>query len=548
MKKYIGLSIIALSLGLTSCNDYLDTMPDDRAEVDTEAKVSQFLVSAYPGRSAAFIMEQASDNIQDNGREYSSQDYQDAMYRWEPVTTTSWESPQWIWNSHYTAIATANQALQAIADLGSPASLNAQKAEALLCRAFAMFRLSNVFCMAYDPTKADAYLGLPYPTQPGVSVEERGTLEELYQKINADIEEALPMVNDAHLKSPKYHFNSKAAYAFAARFNLYYHKYDKAIQYATTAIGSNPSAVLRNYDQYTTLQGTTDINNVYVAASEPANFLLVTANSLAGRAMSSSGWRRYACHYDIWQRELVWASGMPWGSGSTNNVLYLAKMLYGGANQSVYMPVMMEFFAITDKVANTGTPYIVDVAFSADESLLVRAEAYTLLKQYDNALKDMNYWVGNHCRATFGTAKRPTLTEELVNSTFNKIAYTPDTVFTATQRTPKKMLHPQGFTVESGTQENFIQMVLHMRRIETWQRGLRFQDLKRYGIVFSHNIDGSDPIIFKAGDPRGALQLPQDAIKAGIEPNEYGDVTTTAMSNSDKDEMSVLRDSDDNEK
>lgn len=36
MKKYIGLSIIALSMGLASCNDYLDKLPDDRAEIDTE--------------------------------------------------------------------------------------------------------------------------------------------------------------------------------------------------------------------------------------------------------------------------------------------------------------------------------------------------------------------------------------------------------------------------------------------------------------------------------------------------------------------------------
>ena len=547
MKKYIGISIMALSLGLISCNDYLDRLPDDRAEIDTEKMVAQFLVSAYPNRSADLMMEHASDNIQDNGSQFTSQDYQESMYRWEPVLTTMWESPQWVWNSHYTAIATANQALASIAELGNPSTLNSCKAEALLCRAFAMFRLSNAFCMAYDPTKADQYQGLPYPMEPNVSVSERGTLKELYEKINADIEEALPMVSDAHLEVPKYHFNMKAAYAFAARFNLYYHNYDKAIQYATAALGTNPAAMLRNYAQYLELEGVDDINNAYVAASEPANFLMVTANSIAGRAQYSSLWRRYACHYDIWQRELSGAA-MPWGSGSSNNTLYMAKMLYGGANESVYMPFMREFFAVTDKVANTGTPYIVDVMFSADETLLVRAEAYALKKQYDKALEDMNYWVGNHCAPTLGTAVRPVLTEEVINNTFDKIEYTPDTVYTSTQRTPKKHLKPQGFTVETGTQENMIQMVLHMRRLQTWQRGLRFMDLKRYGIVFSHNISGSDPIVFKAGDPRGALQIPQDAIKAGIAPNEYGDQTTEAVSDSDKDQMGVLRESEEKRK
>src|SRR3712207_7105226 len=108
-----------------------------------------------------------------------------------------------------------------------------------------MFRLSNAFCMAYDSTKAKTYLRLPYPKVSGVSVNERGTLSELYANINADIEAALPNVSDSHLKTPKYHFNRRAAYAFAARFNLYYHNYDKAIKYATEAIGADPSSMLR---------------------------------------------------------------------------------------------------------------------------------------------------------------------------------------------------------------------------------------------------------------------------------------------------------------
>ena len=67
---------------------------------------------------------------------------------------------------------------------------------------------------------------------------------------------------------------------------------------------------------------------------------------------------------------------------------------------------------------------------------------------------------------------------------------------------------------------------------------MRFQDLKRYGIAFSHNISGGDPIVFKAGDSRGAFQIPQDAIEAGIAPNVYEDATTTDQ---DPDEMRQAR-------
>lgn len=67
--------------------------------------------------------------------------------------------------------------------------------------------------------------------------------------------------------------------------------------------------------------------------------------------------------------------------------------------------------------------------------------------------------------------------------------------------------------------EHNIQMILQMRRITMIYHGIRFQDLKRYGIEFCHFIDGEDPIVFKAGDLRGAIQIPDDVINDGVKPN-----------------------------
>ncbi len=83
----------------------------------------------------------------------------------------------------------------------------------------------------------------------------------------------------------------------------------------------------------------------------------------------------------------------------------------------------------------------------------------------------------------------------------------------------KKRLNPEGFTVEPGTEENLIQLILQLRRLETMQEGLRWFDLKRYGIEFSHNRAGNSPIVLGKEDPRRAIQLPQDVITAGMEPN-----------------------------
>ena len=71
MKKiYLFLSAV-FALGITtSCNDYLDKLPDDRAEVDNVDKVQKLLVSAYPKQDPTYIFEMSSDNVDDNGINY----------------------------------------------------------------------------------------------------------------------------------------------------------------------------------------------------------------------------------------------------------------------------------------------------------------------------------------------------------------------------------------------------------------------------------------------------------------------------------------------
>lgn len=524
MKKYINSTIAcALIMGascLTSCNDYLDKLPDDRAEVNTVEKITSLLVSAYPSHTVDFMMEFSSDNVTENGTAYTCQPNEDKVYRWEQVETTSNDDPKSVWQDHYTVMATANQALDGIAMVGENSETKPLKAEALLCRAFAAFQLANCFCMAYDPEKANDYMGVPYPKVSGVSVDERGTLKQTYENIEADIEAALAYVDDAHLKTPKYHFNQKAAYAFAARFNLYYHKYDKAIEYATKALGNDPASQLRNsVVNYANLAGVSNIGDAYIQSSEVANYLLVPAYSIFGRSCYSSYYMRYAQNRDITTYETFWAA-MPWavGNSSSNNTLYESHLLYGN-NQVVYYPKVIENFEYTDKVNGTGYAHIVDPVFTADETILVRAEAEALKKDYDKAVADMQLWVNAHCEKARGKATRPTLTAENITSFMAEAKEAAIDPQKGDERSFKKAIHPQGFTVEDGTQKSIIQFLLQIRRIETWHQGTRFQDIKRYGIEFSHPVDGETTLIFKAGDKRGAIQLPIDVIDAGLPAN-----------------------------
>ena len=384
-----------------------------------------------------------------------------------------------------------------------------------------MFRLATAFCMAYDDSKADKYLGLPYPKEPNRSIDTRGTLRELYENINADIEAALPHVSESYMTVPKYHFNLKAAYAFAARFNLYYQKWDKAAEYASKALGSQPASLLRTVYRYKTLGGRWAIHDAYINSSENANFMLQTAVSSAGAATFYGGYKRFNSGYDVILNELYWTK-MPWGAGSVDNTLYESHLLYGNSQQIAY-PRLSNEFEYTDAARSRGYIRTVDAVLTADETLLVRAEAEIHLKKYTEALNDMNLWINAHCAPNVEkngvvTATRPTLTLQSVNDFLATVPLVPEEITNKSDFGFKKALHPQGFSIDE-TQTNLLYILLQMRRIETCQLGMRFMDIKRYGIRITHLIDGEDPVYFKSGDLRGALQLPSDVIEAGLEPN-----------------------------
>ena len=50
---------------------------------------------------------------------------------------------------------------------------------------------------------------------------DRATVAKVYEEIEADLKLGITLVNDRFYRHPKFHFNKKAAYAFASRFYLH---------------------------------------------------------------------------------------------------------------------------------------------------------------------------------------------------------------------------------------------------------------------------------------------------------------------------------------
>ena len=74
------------------------------------------------------------------------------------------------------------------------------------------------------------------------------------------------------------------------------------------------------------------------------------------------------------------------------------------------------------------------------------------------------------------------------------------------------------FIVTPG-QEPFVQCILHFRRLETLFEGLRWFDVKRYGIEIEHLIGANKRDVLRWDDSRRAIQIPQDVLAAGMTRN-----------------------------
>ncbi len=523
---YIYTLTLLLSLCGSSCNDFLDEIPDNRVELNSEAKMNQLLLGSYTRNLPLVVAEFLSDNVDHKTGVLlsSAQRYQDEAYAWEDIQDESGnDSPKDVWGAAYTSIAAANQVLQSIEEQGNPVAFAALKGEALMLRAFNHFLLVNLYGLHYNDVTSETDPGIVYMEAPETDLNphyERESVAEIYRKLVRDIEEALPLIRDDIYKYPKYRFNRQASLAFAARVNLYYGKYDKVIAYANQLFGNNPASLMR--DKYHFKSMTRDFAifaQEFTSLSSPANFLLLTPVSTARTYFGNYTTAKLYQHtYFIADHETTRSPG-PWGS-YRNSVPYTFNIHSSSFTSSNYnaQPHIYGAFRTTNPIANTGVNYATFVTFWAEETLLCRAEAYIAKGEFDKATADLALWMDYQIDPSINV----TLTRELINDYYGNLAY-----FEPEAPTPKKRLNPLNMTITSEEQENFLHCLLHFRRIETISLGLRWYDVKRFGIEIHRRdiekVAGGDEFVrvtdvLTLNDPRRALQIPPDVISAGMTP------------------------------
>lgn len=526
---YKGSLMLASVAILASCSDQLDTLPDNRTTLDTPKKIAGLLVTAYPDRTPTLFNEWMSDNTDYMGAQNSQGNRGgDQYFFWQEQTEGGNDSPEMVWMLYYEGVYKANEALAAIEDQGGPKNdiLRNLKGEALLIRAYDHFILANEFCRPYNGKTSTKDAGLYYATgiadfSAAAEQSNRGTVADVYEKIAADIEAGIPLLNDTY-EVPKYHFNKQAAYAFATRFYLYYEKWEKAKEYADKLLGSNPAASLRDYRALQAMPLSKSDQAVksaeaYCSASADCNLLVQTSVSNAGMALGP--WlisKRYTLTNYLSETELFNSNNI-WGTSS--NLIWKPFTVNSGENNFALLMKLPREFEVRNTTTGSGYLRTLNVDFTMDEALLNRAEAEIMLGQNDAACADMTIWMKNF----FNT--NVTLTPTSVQTYFKTVPYA---YADAAKMVPsfKKHISPR-FTIdaEGSVQESLLQCLLNFRRIETVHQGMRWMDIRRYNIEIPRRLIGANGKPSKnldwleKDDPRQVVQIPQSIREAGVAGN-----------------------------
>ena len=526
---YKGSLMLASVAILASCSDQLDTLPDNRTTLDTPKKIAGLLVTAYPDRTPTLFNEWMSDNTDYMGAQNSQGNRGgDQYFFWQEQTEGGNDSPEMVWMLYYEGVYKANEALAAIEDQGGPKNdiLRNSKGEALLIRAYDHFILANEFCRPYNGKTSTKDAGLYYATgiadfSAAAEQSNRGTVADVYEKIAADIEAGIPLLNDTY-EVPKYHFNKQAAYAFATRFYLYYEKWEKAKEYADKLLGSNPAASLRDYRALQAMplsksEQAVKSAEAYCSASADCNLLVQTSVSNAGMALGP--WltsKRYTLTNYLSETELFNSNNI-WGTSS--NLIWKPFTVNSGENNFALLMKLPREFEVRNTTTGSGYLRTLNVDFTMDEALLNRAEAEIMLGQNDAACADMTIWMKNF----FNT--NVTLTPTSVQTYFKTVPYA---YADAAKMVPsfKKHISPR-FTIdaEGSVQESLLQCLLNFRRIETVHQGMRWMDIRRYNIEIPRRLIGANGKPSKnldwleKDDPRQVVQIPQSIREAGVAGN-----------------------------
>lgn len=490
--RWLIWSVVLLVAG-SSCESFLDEVPDNRVALDNLDKAQQLLTNAYSISSYAFT-DWMTDNVGFTTGVTIRTNHRQA-YAWEDFTDgpTEQDTPIFFWFQTYSAIAHANEVLAILEDLpANTEELTAQKraaeSEALLTRAYGHFMLVNLFAKHYDESSASSDPGVPYVDTPEtvfIQQYERNTVQEVYDRVEEDILRGIELVDESFFaNSGKYHFNLNAALAFASRFYLFKEDFNQCIEFSNRLLGGNPASFVRNMTSQEFQNASSSITGypqLYSSPDLPSNLLLMRKISLVQRTDFAHG-PLSSFYGDLFNSNPFIAA-----TDTRENPAFVK------GNNALFPVRYDNLFERSSLNSNVGFPYHINLAFRGEEVLLNRAEAAAGLNRINDALDDLQVLTDNRY-----TGSDLQLSMALLRDFFGA--------------TGSPFITDQQIVLEYTYLE---------RRKEFLTQGMRWFDIRRLGLQVDHVLaDGFSTIRLEEDDMRKVLQIPTSAVDVGgLQPN-----------------------------
>lgn len=246
MKKiafYLGS--LCLSLGLSSCNDWLDIEPKGKIILTTAEEYGQLFDNVsyiqYPLTDISFLDDEVWVNTQVLVNGWNSMNlstanilYNEDYDRSENAGGNAGSLGSTFFQGMYERITkVANTIIYNAGDgqiKGSSAEITRLVAQAKAYRAFAYFALINMYAKPYNAETAATDGGVPIRTDAFVEVQPepaKSSVADVYALMEKDLSEAIPDLPEA--ATTIYRFNKAAGYALKAKIHLFKKEFDACI-------------------------------------------------------------------------------------------------------------------------------------------------------------------------------------------------------------------------------------------------------------------------------------------------------------------------------
>ena len=463
---YRFLSIFLFLFVLLSCDAALEEEPQNKLKPETVTDYDELLNNGYPTTKdygtqvlLDYYVEMLADDMDIRYFNADADEYAIHPYSFEDTHehTSMLGGYDQAWKNLYQSIYYANVVVENIDDATGDINFrNYIKGEAMALRAFAYFKLINLYGAPYNAATAASDLGVPLKLDPTVQSESytRSTVQEVYDQIQSDLTKGIQLMvdNDQGVES-KYKLRPISAKLLASRVALYKQDFLATIEYATEVIEKNSqlfdlSGFTINYAQSSFGYG----QGIHYLNEANQNVLFLYGSNPFYRYVYWPGSLALSDDFiDIFEPGDVRLHYFSWQKG----------------------PQGLVYFKFRPFPNRLGEPIH---GFRVEEAYLNRAEAYAMTGELDKALEDLNV-----------------IRKMKFDEQFN--AEDPD--------------YYEYTRTEFSSQEEVIEGVREERRRELFGEFHRWYDLRRYGmpeIIHEHN---EDTFVLPQGDPRYILQIPQ---------------------------------------